>query len=148
MKAISGKAVALGLAFLFTAACGGGSDGGDGGPPATVYKYYAYVARSDDGVAAYTINSSTGALTTVTGSPFSPSPNPSSVAVTPSGQFIYVTSYTSGDISAFRINPATGALTSVTGSPFSAGQNPYSVAVDPSGKFVYVANDYSGYVSA
>ena len=52
---------------------------------------FAYVANDQGGnVSAYTINSSTGALRAVAGSPFAAGVQPTSVTVDPSGQFAYV----------------------------------------------------------
>ena len=99
-------------------------------------------------ISAYTINTSTGVLTAISGSPFPAGgahTSPTSVTVDPTGQFVYVASVStvgeSGNISAFTINPNTGALAAVTGSPFTNGVNsPSSVAMDPSGLFAYVGN--------
>src|SRR6266849_5074913 len=102
---------------------------------------FAYVANeSSANVSAYTINSTTGALSPVTGSPFAAGSFPFSVAVDPSGKFAYVANANSTNVSAYTINNTTGALSPVPGSPFAAGAAPRSVAVDPSGKFAYVAN--------
>jgi hypothetical protein len=90
-------------------------------------------------VSAYTIDSTTGALSPVPGSPFATGADPESVAVDPSGKFAYVTSY-SGTVSVYTINSITGDLIPAPGSPFAANLSPVSVAVDPSGKFAYVAN--------
>lgn len=106
---------------------------------------FAYVTIGVSGspfVSAYAINTGTGALTQISGSPF-PAAGANSVTVDPSGQFVYVASgfsvEGSGNISAFTINPSTGALTAVAGSPFSSGVNgPGAVAVDPSGRFAFV----------
>ena len=105
---------------------------------------FAYVVNYTDGtVSAYTINSSTGALTEITGSPFAAGGAGAlsfSVAVDPTGKFVYVANENSADVSAYTINSSTGALTEITGSPFASGTYPYSVTVDPTGKFAYVAN--------
>jgi 6-phosphogluconolactonase (cycloisomerase 2 family) len=88
-------------------------------------------------VSAYTIDSTTGTLTAITGSPFAAGMGPHSVAVDPSGKFAYVAnecisinSCSSGNVSAYTFDSTTGALTAVTGSPFAAGTVPVSVAVD------------------
>ena len=100
-------------------------------------------------VSAYTINSSTGALRAVAGSPFAAGQFPISVTVDPSGRFAYVAneceSCTRGTVSAYTINSSTGALSVVSGSPFAAGTTPtILVTVDPSGRFAYVANECDG----
>jgi 6-phosphogluconolactonase len=101
-------------------------------------------------ILGYTINSTTGALTAILGSPFPTEPrgSPASLAIDLSGKYAYAAN-NSGTVSGYTINSETGALTVIPGSPFAAGESPTSVAVDPSSKFVYVANqednDISGY---
>lgn len=102
---------------------------------------FAYVANSYvSTVSAYAIDSSTGALREITGSPFTAGPGPT-VTVDPSGRFAYVTSYNDNKVSAYTINGSTGALREIAGSPFATGSSPISVTVDPLGRFAYVANE-------
>jgi 6-phosphogluconolactonase len=109
---------------------------------------FAYVTNSGDNtVSAYSINSSTGALRAVTGSPFAAGNTPVSVAVDLPGRFVYVANLGDNTVSAYSINSSTGALRAVAGSPFAAGDKPFSVAIDPAGRFAYVANQ-RGNVSA
>jgi 6-phosphogluconolactonase len=100
-------------------------------------------AEYSDQVSGFDINATTGALTTIAGSPWAADlgPQPSSVTITPSGQFLYATNYDSDDISGYSINASTGALTPVPGSPFPAPTRCLTagVAVDSSGSFLYVA---------
>jgi 6-phosphogluconolactonase (cycloisomerase 2 family) len=104
-------------------------------------------------VTAYAINSSTGALTSITGSPFATGSGAQSVALDPVGKFLYVGNNPDGTVSAYTINQSTGALTGVAGSPFDTGagagqKSTYSVNVDPSGAFLYALNGTQGNVSA
>ncbi|HXN25196.1 MAG TPA: beta-propeller fold lactonase family protein [Candidatus Dormibacteraeota bacterium] len=105
---------------------------------------FAYVTNHDsNNVSAYGINAN-GSLTLVPGSPFPTGnplwPSPSSVAVDPTGQFVYVVGgNNSGKVSAYKIvSTPPGALMLVGTQP--AGANPLSVAVDPDGQFVYVGH--------
>jgi DNA-binding beta-propeller fold protein YncE len=115
---------------------------------------YAYVA--DFGynyyypgdISAYVINTRSGALTKVQGSPFKADYRPDSLAIDPSGKFAYVVNYGSLNVSAYAINANTGALTQLPGSPFGAGLDPFGVAIHPSGTFAYVANSGEDDVSA
>lgn len=118
---------------------------------------FLYVANVGAGVAdpgtlsAYSIDSGTGALTPVAGSPFAAGNGPDSVVVDPSGRFVYAANYGwpgSGTVSAYAIDAGTGALTPVAGSPFAAGNGSDSIVVDSSGRFVYVANLLADTVSA
>lgn len=101
---------------------------------------FLYVANSGDGtVSAFTINAVNGLLTAVSGSPFTASglaspdsPTAVSVAMEPSGEYLYFASGDNHDIWAFSIAPATGALTlngpSVS-SVFTAG-GPVAIAIE------------------
>ena len=82
---------------------------------------FVYVADyySSD-ITAYSVDSSTGALTPVDGSPFAAGQNPFAVTVDPSGKFVYAVNYMSNEISAYAIDNSTGALAPVSGSPFAA----------------------------
>jgi YVTN family beta-propeller protein len=94
-------------------------------------------------VSMYTINSTTGALTSI--GMVAAGTGPDSVAVDPAGKFAYVTNFGSNDVSMYTIDATTGALAS-TGT-IATGTAPLSVVVDPAGKFVYVANSGSNDVS-
>jgi YVTN family beta-propeller protein len=94
-------------------------------------------------VSMYTIDSTTGALTSI--GIIAAGTGPDSVAVDPASKFAYVTNFGSNDVSMYTINATTGALTS-TGT-IAAGTGPFSVAVDPTGKFAYVTNFSSDNVS-
>ena len=110
---------------------------------------YAFVANNGSNtVSAYTITAGTGALVAVGGSPFtvnglgSPT-SPRSVAVAPTGKFVYVANAGNNSVSKFTITA--GALSGE--SAVATGVLPFSVNVDPSGQFVYVANFTSNNVS-
>jgi 6-phosphogluconolactonase (cycloisomerase 2 family) len=96
---------------------------------------FVYVADLAGGVPTLSVNDSTGALTSVSGSPFG-SGDPRAVAVTPNGQFLYTaTGDGSNTIGEYSVDTETGALTSI--GTIANGDSPYDVAVDPSGRFVY-----------
>ena len=105
---------------------------------------FAYVTNSgSNDISMYTINATTGALTSL--GPIATGANPTSMAVDPTGKFAYVANFGSNDISMYSIDTATGILSSL--GPIAAATSPSSVAVDPSGKFAYVANYGSNDVS-
>jgi YVTN family beta-propeller protein len=91
---------------------------------------------SSSSVSMYTINSTTGALTSI--GMIDAGAVPDSVAVDPAGKFAYVANFGSNDVSMYTIDATTGALAS-TGT-IAAGPGPISIAVDPADKFAYVAN--------
>jgi 6-phosphogluconolactonase len=90
----------------------------------------------DSSVSMYSINSTTGALTSI--GMIDAGAGPDSVAVDPAGEFAYVANFDSNDVSMYTIDATTGALASI--GTIAAGRGPLSVAVDPAGKFAYVAN--------
>jgi 6-phosphogluconolactonase len=94
-----------------------------------------------NGIFAYTIDPITGALTPVSGSPFSPNvlhPGPFSAAtVDPNGKFVYMTA--GSNAYAFVINPTTGALSPAVGNLVGTGTGLLtSVAIELRGKFAYI----------
>ena len=110
---------------------------------------YASNAASNS-VSAFTINTGTGVLTAVAGSPFPTSVvddighSGISLAVTPDGEFLYAGStgfdgQFFGSITIFSINTSTGALTMVGSAPVSSGGPVYSMKVTPDGKFLAAA---------
>jgi 6-phosphogluconolactonase len=121
---------------------------------------YLYVANDvgNDGdpgsVSGYGIDSGTGKLTPVPGSPVRASDiGPFGVAVSPDGNFLYVSNTgnspsTAGSVSVYRIAGKTGRITEIAGSPYGAGIAPAGVAMTPDGDHLYVANGESATISA
>jgi len=87
-------------------------------------------------VAAFSVDSTTGALTSVPGSPF-PAGNGAFVFAQ-TNNFLYVTNAADGTISGYSIDSSSGALMPLPGSPFGAGAG--TLATDPSGKYLYVSS--------
>jgi YVTN family beta-propeller protein len=109
---------------------------------------FAYVAIGNNpgsagSVFMYTINATTGALTSI--GTIATGTDPVSVAVDPAGKFAYVANSGSNDVSMYTIDGTTGALTSI--GTIAAGTDPVSVSVDPAGKFAYVSNLNSNDIS-
>jgi len=118
----------------------GGSDGG----VVVVGKKYLYVPFSNGAVFSFAINSSSGALTPITGtggtSPFTSASGGTSVVAHPSGSFLYVGG--SGGVSAFTVNQD-GSLTPI-GSPYSTGGvTPFQMSIDGAGKYLYALDGAS-----
>jgi len=107
----------------------------------------AYVANGGGGVpynvAMYTINSTTGALTSI--GTIAAGTDPISIAVDPTSKFAYVANYADGSVSMYTIDATTGGLTSI--GTIATGLSPTSIAIHPSGEFVYVTNSGSNDVS-
>jgi 6-phosphogluconolactonase (cycloisomerase 2 family) len=83
------------------------------------------------GVSVYPITTATAALAAaVTGSPFATGTNAYSVAIDPSGKFVYVANDGSANISGFTLNATTGVLTPISGGAVAAGTFPDFLAID------------------
>jgi 6-phosphogluconolactonase len=99
---------------------------------------FAFVADFEGfsgAVPVLSVNATSGALTTVSGSPFGTG-TPRAIAVSPNGKLVYTAnSDGTNTVGEYTVNPTTGALTSV--GTIATGNSPYSVAVDPSNRFVY-----------
>lgn len=111
-------------------------------------------AIESQGILAFTINSQTGALTQVPGSPFPVGgfgDFPTAIAIDPGGTFVYVTIYDPATplLAGYRINRTSGVLTAAKYDAVLEfrGQlppSPTSIQTDPSGKFIYLVDPVSG----
>jgi 6-phosphogluconolactonase (cycloisomerase 2 family) len=110
---------------------------------------FLYVSDFDSGsVFAYSIDRSTGRLTTLAGSPFvfqGHTGNGGPIAIDPAGKFLF-SSNAVGAIVSFNINSQTGVLTPTTASAINDNNQPVYLLVDPTGKFLIASNqaDSSG----
>jgi hypothetical protein len=96
---------------------------------------FVYVALSaSDRIAAFSVDSATGALTPVPGSPFAAGSVPANFAL--AGQFLYVVNPGDGTVSGYSIDAGGGTLTPIPGSPFGAGGE--TISMDPSGKYLFL----------
>jgi 6-phosphogluconolactonase len=98
---------------------------------------YASVGNS---IVAWNVNTSTGALSVVSGSPF---PNRGTpilrMVIDPTGKFLYQLNQ-DGSISGFVVDASSGGLTAISGSPFASGSGSVDLVIDPSGLFLYAAS--------
>jgi YVTN family beta-propeller protein len=108
----------------------------------------AFVAnQTANTISAYIIDTSTGYLTPVTGSPFaSTGVAPIAATVDPNGTYLYVANNSSDTVSVYTINTTTGVLTS--NGLIATGNGPIAIAIDPTDAFMYVANVNDDTVSA
>jgi DNA-binding beta-propeller fold protein YncE len=65
---------------------------------------------------------------------------PSALAVSLTGGFIYTANAGDGTISEFAFDQQSGTSRSLAGSPIPTGMNPLGIALDPEARFAYVAN--------
>jgi len=95
-------------------------------------------------VAGFNIDSGTGALTAILGSPFFPSisnnsQGPSVITVDPNGRFVYaVSAGSSASIWGFEITSSNGQLVTLTSSPFNLAAGDLFALIDPSGHYFYI----------
>jgi 6-phosphogluconolactonase len=100
---------------------------------------YLLVTNNIEGdISVYSIDSSSGILSEVAGSPFPVNNDPTQMVFRRDGQFLYVTNPNIGMVSAFAFS--NGVLTPVQGSPVFSGAGAISAAVDTSDRFLYVTN--------
>jgi hypothetical protein len=92
-------------------------------------------------ISGFSIDSLSGALTAVPGSPYFVGGVVQSVAVHPAGGLVYAVSSDSGDISVFTVNPQDGSLTQIPQSPFSSAPGAGIVSFDPTGRCLFVGTD-------
>jgi 6-phosphogluconolactonase (cycloisomerase 2 family) len=97
-------------------------------------------------VSGFAVDPVTGALAAVPGSPIAAGDKPYSVAISPSGAFLFAANFDSNDVSVYRIDPASGSLTSV--GPRVPVSSPYMVAVSPGAEHVYIPSANDATVSA
>ena len=91
-------------------------------------------------VAAFSVNSSTGQLTSVPGTPTSTGGSAGPLAITADGKFLFVANQQQGNVAVFSIS-STGALTPITGSPFTTNSMvAQRLALTPDAKFLYIAS--------
>jgi DNA-binding beta-propeller fold protein YncE len=108
---------------------------------------YASDGGNGNQIFGATVNTTTGALTPVPGSPFPAGGQPAAMAIDPLGKFLYSANSTTNQIAGFNIGPS-GALTQMAGSPFADANGPVDIAVDASAKFVVTANGGSGTIAS
>jgi 6-phosphogluconolactonase len=94
-------------------------------------------------ISGFNIDSNTGALSPILGSPFTSISGslPSALAVDPSGRFLYaVTPGTGASIWCFTITSTNGQLLEVPSSPFGLPAGGLFARFDPSGNYFYIGS--------
>jgi DNA-binding beta-propeller fold protein YncE len=137
-------------ALLVLAGCGqffpplGSSGGGGGTTSSGDYLYVANLGTDPLSVAGFSL-ATTGALTGLSGSPWSVELEPTALAVTPNDSYLYVGS-AAGGIYVYTIG-SNGAVTIANdGSPVATGVAPSVLRVDPTGNYLIGADALVGNV--
>src|SRR5579862_4394973 len=89
------------------------------------------------------IDSATGALLPVSGSPFLTGSEPNGLAIDPAGKFLFSANAGDGTVSAFTIDSAGGGLTEINGSPYTAGVQPAFLVTNSTSATLYVLDAQS-----
>lgn len=112
----------------------------------SVYRYFVYIPVGTN-LEIYTFNPNTGAVSAVSGSPFS---STQGGYVDPSGKFMYSAIFAAApnNIKSYKINSTTGVLSPTTVPLSSANNSPTYMVFHPTSKFLYVSNYSSLDVSA
>jgi 6-phosphogluconolactonase (cycloisomerase 2 family) len=113
----------------------------DNGVAVDINTAYVYIARSgstNPGIWAYSINSSSGALSSVTqtstGLTYAAATNPHAISFNKTGTYLYSGDYTDGVIYGFTA--LTGQLTTTPNSPYTTGDQPIALAYDNSSSYM------------
>jgi len=95
----------------------------------------------DNTISEFTIDSSSGLLAPIPGSPIGETyTGPVSIVIDPSGKYLYVANQqSSGNVAGYTIG-SNGALSLLTSSPYPTGAQPNLIASDPNGNFLFVGN--------
>src|ERR1700730_15812531 len=133
-------------ALAWVAGCGGSGSGSSSGTTSSAGGNAYVVVPEANVLASYRVSSGSGNLKAVLGSPFSGGTSPISIAVHPSGKFVYTANQGGGDISLYTVNNSTGELAEVLPRT-PAGLNPTSLASSSGGDLLFVANQTSNSIS-
>jgi 6-phosphogluconolactonase (cycloisomerase 2 family) len=102
------------------------------------YLFVGNAGTAFPSVSVFSINSTNGVLTQISGSPFPIGISPLNMALAPNGNVLYVTGAGSpGYIEAWNVSASTGALSFLQ--LVQPGVSPYGIAISPNGSYLYTA---------
>ena len=128
-------ALSLSLFLMAFTSCGG------------THRHFVYtVGQAAEGIFGFE-EATSGALTSIAGSPFSTGGRPTAIAVTPSRTFAYVLSAGGNAIASYNFDKSKGGLTAANPA-VATGVNPVAIAIDPSSQHLYALNQGSSSISA
>ena len=113
------------------------SGSGGGGGTGTASGVFYVLNQKTAEVAGFSFAAGSTKLTAVTNSPYALGAAPFSLAISPNGGFLYVS--TAGGIFLYSINASSGELTLQNNSQAISGDTPLSMVVDPSGSWLVEA---------
>ncbi|HWR34969.1 MAG TPA: beta-propeller fold lactonase family protein [Clostridia bacterium] len=115
-------------------------------PRAIVFSGTFVYVESATGIAGFRLDTATGALAAMAGSPFTPATILNNIAVSPNGRFLYALDGSSNQVLTFALDPNTGIPVAQAGA-IASGADPVAMQFDPTGKFLYVANRSSNAIT-
>jgi DNA-binding beta-propeller fold protein YncE len=123
-----------------------GYNGNTGGMALAGLNLYV-VNSATNSVSGFAVDPLTYVLTPIPGSPWPTRDAPIGVAVTPSGDRLYVANGANHLISVYAIQ-ANGSLIEIVGSPFSVQDDPFFLLFSSDGRFLYVSLPGSNTIGA
>ena len=99
-------------------------------------KFLLGISGTDSKIHVFGINSTSGAIAEVSGSPFPTVSAAVNIVVHPTGSFVYSFHSAGFAVEGYQINSTSGALTAISGSPFSEVMLDFG-QFDQSGKFLF-----------
>jgi 6-phosphogluconolactonase len=118
-----------------------------GGGGKFLYVGMSGTVNANNGISGFIIDSGSGVLTQITGSPFTTGSDPQGIASDPAGKFLFTANSHDSTVSSFAIDSVSGALSPVSGSPFVTEAAPTAIAVDPAGQFLFVGESGNSGIS-
>lgn len=113
-----------------------------------------YVVNWEANITALAIDATSGALTPVSGSPFTATTNYTgwgwqSASLSPDGKLLFASTGNGGNLLTYSVDATTGALTQLTSDSYGAYGNAGTnfTVPDPTGKYLYVSNALAIYGS-
>ena len=103
---------------------------------------YLYVVDQGN-LSVFSVNAATGSLSFTTITPLGGLPK--SVAIAPSGNFLYIPQNQFNTVSILSINPVTGAL--IPAGTVNVGVGPDTISIHPSGNYAYLTNNLANTIS-
>ena len=101
---------------------------------------YASTGLAGNGILGWSIDTATGAITPLPGSPFQAGTETFGAAFDASGKFFYVSPGSAGGLLGFSVDPVSGDLIPLAGSPFASTSFLLGPTIDPDGKFLFTAD--------
>lgn len=103
---------------------------------------YLYVVDQGD-ISIFSVNAATGTLSFISST--SLGGQPKSLAISPSGAFVYVPQNSLNTVSILAIDPSSGILTSA--GTANVGVGPDTISIHPNGNYAYLTNNLANTIS-